>query len=98
MADNQQFATKQDLTEVKAELKQDLVQMEGRLRNDLTEVMREMQTEILRGLERFAKGNFSRMHRLEVSDIDTNERINALEERVLALEVRQPPSVPPSRS
>jgi hypothetical protein len=30
------------------------------------ETMRKMQTEILRGLERFARGNFARMHRLEV--------------------------------
>jgi len=56
----------------------------------LTENMRDIQTEILRGLERFARGNFSRMHRLEVSDDDINERVNALEERVLALETRTP--------
>ncbi len=48
--------------------------------------MRDIQSEILRGLERFARGNFARMHRLEVSDQDLSERINALEERVLALE------------
>jgi hypothetical protein len=29
------------------------------------EAMRDMQTELLRGMERFARGNFSRMHRLE---------------------------------
>jgi hypothetical protein len=38
------------------------------------ESMRDMQTEILRGLERFARGNFARMHRLGVSDNDLNER------------------------
>ena len=52
--------------------------------------MRDMQTEILRGLERFARGNFSRMHRLEVSDNDLNERMNALEERITAIETRPP--------
>ena len=52
--------------------------------------MRDMQTEILRGLERFARGNFARMHRLEVSDNDLNERLNALEERVTAIEMRPP--------
>jgi len=54
----------------------------------LTETMREMQTEILLGLERFARGNFARLHRLESSDADLSERLNALEERVLTLETR----------
>jgi hypothetical protein len=53
------------------------------------EAMRAMQTEILRGLEGFARGNFARMHRLETSDADTNTRITALEERVLYLETRR---------
>ena len=54
------------------------------------EAMRDMQTEILRGIEAFARGNFARMHRIEVSDTATNERITALEERVLRLETRGP--------
>ncbi len=49
-----------------------------------------MQTEILRGFERFARGNFARVHRLETSDTATNERLAALEERVLALETHPP--------
>ena len=53
------------------------------------EAMRAMQTEILGGLEGFARGNFARMHRLETSDADTNTRITALEERVLYLETRR---------
>jgi len=53
------------------------------------ETERNMQTEILRGLEGFAKGNFARIHRLETSDADTNTRITALEERVLYLETRR---------
>jgi hypothetical protein len=58
--------------------------------DQLHEAMRDMQTEILRGLERFARGNFARMHRLEVSDDTLVERLNALEERVLAIETRPP--------
>jgi hypothetical protein len=50
-----------------------------------------MQSEILRGLEAFARGNFARMHRLDTSDADSNIRITALEERVLYLETRRPP-------
>jgi DNA helicase HerA-like ATPase len=55
------------------------------------EAARGMQSEILRGLEAFARGNFARMHRIETSDADTNVRITALEERVLYLETRRPP-------
>ena len=68
------------------ELNRRFDQLEARL----FEGMRDMQTEILRGLERFARGNFARLHRLDVSDNDLNERLNALEERVLAIETRPP--------
>jgi len=61
------------------------------LRDELIETMRDMQSEILRGIEGFARGNFARMHRLETSDADTNTRLTALEERVLYLETRRPP-------
>lgn len=66
--------------------RKDLVEVEERL----LEAMRDIQTEILRGLERFSRGNFTRMHRLESSDVDLNERINAIEERVTALETKPP--------
>ena len=79
MADNQQPATKQDL-----------IDLENRLETRLLEAMRDMQTEILRGMERFARGNYTRMHRLESSDVDINERVNVLEERIMALETRPP--------
>jgi acyl carrier protein phosphodiesterase len=79
------------------ELNRRFDQLEGRLLESMRstqektlESMRDMQTEILRGLERFARGNFSRMHRLEVSDNDLNERLNALEERITAIETRPP--------
>ena len=47
--------------------------------------------EILKGIEAFARGNFARMHRLETSDTATNTRLEAIEERLLALELRQRP-------
>jgi len=62
---------------------------EERIETRAQETARAMQTEILRGLEGFARGNFARMHRLETSDADTNTRITALEERVLYLETRR---------
>jgi len=57
-------------------------------KDETIEAMRDMQTEILRGIEQFARGNFARMHRIETSDNDTNVRIAAPEERVLYLETR----------
>ena len=62
---------------------------EQRITATAQETARNMQTEILRGLESFARGNFARMHRIETSDADTNTRITALEERVLYLETRR---------
>jgi uncharacterized protein YdaT len=59
---------------------------------------RDLQTEILKGIEAFARGNFSRFHTLETrahttdsNVIDNNTRLAALEERVLYLETRRPP-------
>jgi len=60
-------------------------------KGETIEAMRDMQTEILKGIEAFARGNFARMHRLETSDTATNARIEALEQRVLMLETRQRP-------
>jgi hypothetical protein len=54
----------------------------------IREIVCDSQTQILRGLERFARGNFARLHRLESSDTDLAERLSAIEERVLALETR----------
>jgi hypothetical protein len=90
-------ATKEDLARLRAEMKEDLAQVRAEMKEDLgqakvetLEAMRDMQSEILRGLEAFARGNFARMHRLETSDTDTAIRLTALEERVLYLETRRP--------
>jgi hypothetical protein len=52
---------------------------------------RDLQTEILRGLESFARGNFTRFHTVESHQNDLNIRMAVLEERVLYLETRRPP-------
>jgi hypothetical protein len=56
------------------------------------EAMRDMQSEILRGIEAFARGNFARMVRLETADASTTQRPAAIEENLLALETRQHPT------
>jgi hypothetical protein len=57
----------------------------------IVETVRDMQTEILRGIEAFARGNFARMVRLETADASTTQRLAAIEERLLMLETRQRP-------
>jgi hypothetical protein len=69
----------------------DLNAVEQRIVDRLTEVMRDMQTEILKGLQAFAKGNFARFNSLESNQTDINIRMAALEERVMYLETRRPP-------
>jgi len=66
---------------VREEIQENNVLIRGEIRAEIQanngvimEAMRDMQTELLRGMERFARGNFSRMHRLETSDNDLNER------------------------
>jgi hypothetical protein len=77
-------ATLRDLTTAIATAKRETVE-------ELTEVMRDMQTEILKGLQAFAKGNFARFNSLESNQTDLNIRMAALEERVMYLETRRPP-------
>jgi hypothetical protein len=55
------------------------------------EALHDMQSEILHGIEAFARGNFARMVRLETANASTTQRLAAIEERLLALETRQHP-------
>ena len=55
------------------------------------EATHDMRSEIRRGSEAFARGNFARMVRLETADASTTQRLAAIEERLLALETRQHP-------
>ena len=64
---------------------------EERIVDRLTEVMRDMQAEMLTGLQAFARGNFTRFHTVESTQTDLNIRVAALEERVMYLETRRPP-------
>jgi phage shock protein A len=90
---NPKAATRHELTEA---LEGAVQTIATRIRADMTaaeeraqQTARNTQTEILRGIEALARGNFARMHRLETSDAGANERITALEERVLYLETRR---------
>ncbi len=58
------------------------------IKEHATETARELETELLRGLEAFARGNFARFRTVESNQTDINTRMAALEERVLYLETR----------
>jgi len=101
-ADANEPVTKADLTNavdhLRADLRAEITNARADLRAEITsaghrtiEAMRDMQSEILRGIEAFARGNFARMSRLETADASTTVRLAAIEERLLALETRQHP-------
>ena len=97
MADNAPM-TPEDKPATLGDLKTAITAAEERITAAITgaeeragERARDLQTEILRGLEAFARGNFTRFHTVESTQTDINIRMAVLEERVLYLETRRPP-------
>lgn len=62
------------------------------LRDNLVDSMRQIETNLLTEFHRYAKGQSARLHNVEISDSDMKLRLSVLEDRVLALETRIPPS------
>ena len=62
------------------------------LRDNLVDSMRQIETNLLTEFHRYAKGQSARLHNVEVSEHDMKLRLSVLEDRVLALETRIPPS------
>src|ERR1035438_3657402 len=91
MPDNADPITPEDRPATQRDVATAIAAAEERIVDRLTEVMRDMQTEILTGLQAFAKGNFARFNSLESHQTDINIRLAALEERVMYLETRRPP-------
>ena len=54
--------------------------------------MRQIETNLLTEFHRYAKGQNARVHNVEVGESDMKLRLSVLEDRVLALETRIPPS------
>lgn len=79
-------ATKKDLKDFDVKIEGKLAEMEARL----VELIRDSQTEILRGFEKFQTANTIRMRKMEAnhSNLDTSSslRLDNLEERVLEIE------------
>jgi hypothetical protein len=95
--DNGNGITKADLkaalTELKAELKVDLTQAIRTLGDELTEKMRQIETNLLTEFHRYGKGQQLRLHTLESRESLVTERLAVIEERLLHLESRRPPTV-----
>ena len=61
-------------------------------KDELLDSMRQIETNLLTEFHRYAKGQNARVHNVEVSEYDMKMRLSTLEDRVLALETRLPPS------
>jgi hypothetical protein len=61
-------------------------------KDDLMAGMRQIETNLITEFHRYAKGQNARIHNVEVGETDIKLRLSALEDRVLALETRIPPS------
>ena len=62
------------------------------LENRLVDSMRQIETNLLTEFHRYAKGQNARVHNVEVGDSDLKLRLSVVEDRLLALETRLPPS------
>lgn len=90
---NSNSITKADLKAALAELRSELKADTTTLEDSLTEKMRQIETNLLTEFHRYAKGQQARMHHLETSDADLILRLASIEDRLLALESRRPPTV-----
>jgi hypothetical protein len=61
-------------------------------KDELVDAIRQIETNLLTEFRRYAKGQNARAHNLEVGESDLKLRLSTLEDRVLALETRVPPS------
>ncbi len=62
------------------------------LENRLVDSMRQIETNLRTEFHRYAKGQNARVHNVEIGESDMKLRLSVLEDRVLALETRLPPS------
>ena len=62
---------------------------EHQFRDEMLEAMRHIETSMLTAFHGYAKGNAARLVKIEASDVSADLRLNAIEDRVLALETRR---------
>jgi hypothetical protein len=77
----------------KADLKSALSELKTELVDELTDKMHPIETNLLTEFHRYDKGQQIRLHSLESRDAIVTERLAIIEERLLHLESRRPPTV-----
>jgi len=83
---------KSELVEAMRSQKNEVVDLMRSQKDELVDSMRQIKTNLLTEFHRYAKGQSARVHNVEVSEYDMKVRLSTLEDRVLALETRLPPS------
>jgi hypothetical protein len=83
--ENGNALTKADLIAALSVLKTEIV-------DELTEKMRQIETNLLTEFHRYGKGQQLRLHTLESRESLVTERLAVIEERLLHLESRRPPT------
>jgi len=107
MENGHEPATKQDISELRAELKQDSGELRAELKqeieqlraeshhefDDLRETLRDVQTELLKAFYSFAQSTDAKLKESEIADMLLRSRLSAVESRVTEIERRmnQPP-------
>lgn len=76
----------------KADLKAALTEFKTEIVDELTEKMRQIETNLLTEFHRYGKGQQLRLHTLESRESLVTERLAVIEERLLHLESRRPPT------
>jgi hypothetical protein len=80
--------TKPELDSAVGDLRSEIRSQKDRL----IDSMRQIETNLLTEFHRYAKGQNARVHDVEVGESDLKLRLSVLEDRVLSLETRLPPS------
>jgi len=81
------------LTEMRTLMVDELTGKIQATKGSLMEEMRQIETNLLTEFHRYGKGQQLRLHSLETRDAGLTERLAVIEERLLHLETRRPPSV-----
>jgi hypothetical protein len=89
---DQSPATKQDLIDLKREIRQEIRQDLQAMEDRLIERSRDMQSELLRGFAAFSESQTFRLRKVEADqsnlDASLSGRVNVLERRLLEIEIR----------
>ena len=76
----------------RGELRVELAQLKEQVTDELTATMRQIETNLLTAFHGYARGEQAHMHTLDTADQDLRIRVSALEDRILNIEARMPPT------